>query len=225
MMDAATLDGRTAALAAALAERGVAPGDRVLWCARATLPPSRRWWPWCAAAPCWCRSARRRPAPSSTTSSPTPVRPWRSSTGRGPMPRHRAGPLRRAGRRPLPCRPHRTPGPSTLPARKPADDALIVYTSGTTGKPKGAVHTHGSLLAGVTALLTAWAWEPEDRLVLCLPLFHVHGLCAGLFGTLAAGASAAVFARFDEAADPAGGARGLTVLRCPDHVPPTGGDG
>ena len=80
------------------------------------------------------------------------------------------------------------------------DDALIVYTSGTTGKPKGAVHTHASLLAGVAALQAAWGWRPEDRLVLCLPLFHVHGLCAGLFGTLATGASAVVFDRFDEAA-------------------------
>jgi len=90
--------------------------------------------------------------------------------------------------------------PGACPIRRPGDDALIVYTSGTTGKPKGAVHTHASLLAGTAALLTAWDWAPEDRLVLCLPLFHVHGLCAGLFGTLAAGASAVVFDRFDEGA-------------------------
>jgi malonyl-CoA/methylmalonyl-CoA synthetase len=55
-------------------------------------------------------------------------------------------------------------------------------------------------LAGVSALRVAWQWEPEDRLVLCLPLFHVHGLCAGLFGSLTAGASAVVFDRFDESA-------------------------
>ncbi len=42
----------------------------------------------------------------------------------------------------------------------------------------------------------AWGWRPEDRLILALPLFHVHGLCAGLFGTLAAGGSAVVFERF-----------------------------
>ncbi len=87
-----------------------------------------------------------------------------------------------------------------LPERGPQDDALIVYTSGTTGTPKGAVHTHASLLAGVDALRTAWAWGPEDRLILSLPLFHVHGLCAGLFGSLAAGASVTVFDRFDEGA-------------------------
>jgi len=78
----------------------------------------------------------------------------------------------------------------------PDDDALIVYTSGTTGEPKGAVHTHRSLLAGAQALRSAWDWQPDDRLILALPLFHVHGLCAGLFGTLAAGSSAIVFGRF-----------------------------
>jgi malonyl-CoA/methylmalonyl-CoA synthetase len=83
-----------------------------------------------------------------------------------------------------------------LDAAGPDDDALIVYTSGTTGEPKGAVHTHRSLLAGAASLCVAWAWRPEDRLILTLPLFHVHGLCAGLFGTLAAGASALVFDRF-----------------------------
>ena len=92
------------------------------------------------------------------------------------------------------------PRPAPCLSCEPRDDALIVYTSGTTGKPKGAVHTHASLLAGISSLLSAWDWEPDDRLVLCLPLFHVHGLCAGLFGTLAAGASAVVFDRFDESA-------------------------
>jgi malonyl-CoA/methylmalonyl-CoA synthetase len=83
-----------------------------------------------------------------------------------------------------------------LNAARPGDDALIVYTSGTTGQPKGAVHTHGSLLAGVQALRLAWEWQPDDRLILALPLFHVHGLCAGLFGALASGSSALVFGRF-----------------------------
>ncbi|MGH9082747.1 MAG: AMP-binding protein [Acidimicrobiales bacterium] len=78
----------------------------------------------------------------------------------------------------------------------PEDPALVVYTSGTTGAPKGAVITHANLLAWVRTLALAWRWEEDDRLVLSLPLFHVHGLCAGLFGTLAAGASAVVLPRF-----------------------------
>ena len=94
----------------------------------------------------------------------------------------------------------RRPSAVELPPSAPTDDMLVVYTSGTTGHPKGAVHTHASLLAGVRTLVAAWEWQPDDRLVLALPLFHVHGLCAGLFGTLAAGASAAVLDRFDEEA-------------------------
>jgi malonyl-CoA/methylmalonyl-CoA synthetase len=74
--------------------------------------------------------------------------------------------------------------------------ALIGYTSGTTGRPKGAVLTHGNLLASVEALLLAWRWTSDDRLVLALPLFHMHGLGVGLHGTLAAGASAVLVPRF-----------------------------
>jgi malonyl-CoA/methylmalonyl-CoA synthetase len=83
-----------------------------------------------------------------------------------------------------------------LDAARPDDPALIVYTSGTTGAPKGAVLNHANLLAGTGTLAVAWAWEPADRLVLSLPLFHVHGLVAGLLGTLAAGASAVLVPRF-----------------------------
>lgn len=79
----------------------------------------------------------------------------------------------------------------------PGDPALLCYTSGTTGEPKGALLGHGNLLAGVEALRLAWRWTPEDRLVHALPLFHVHGLVVGLHGTLAAGASAVLLPRFD----------------------------
>jgi malonyl-CoA/methylmalonyl-CoA synthetase len=77
------------------------------------------------------------------------------------------------------------------------DPALIIYTSGTTGTPKGATLTHANIMAGLTALVLAWQWHPDDRLLLSLPLFHVHGLCAGLFGTLLAGASAVLLSRFE----------------------------
>jgi malonyl-CoA/methylmalonyl-CoA synthetase len=77
------------------------------------------------------------------------------------------------------------------------DPALIGYTSGTTGAPKGAVLTHANLLAGTEAVRLAWRWEASDRLVLALPLFHIHGLGVGLHGTLLAGGSAVLLPRFD----------------------------
>jgi len=88
-------------------------------------------------------------------------------------------------------------GVSGVPALGPGDPALICYTSGTTGSPKGAVLSHGNLLASAEAVRLAWRWTTDDRLLLALPLFHVHGLAVGLHGTLLAGASAVLFDRFD----------------------------
>jgi malonyl-CoA/methylmalonyl-CoA synthetase len=82
----------------------------------------------------------------------------------------------------------------------PADPALLPYTSGTTGTPKGALLSHGNLLASAQALRLAWRWTESDRLVLCLPLFHMHGLGVGLHGTLLAGAQVVLLERFDVAA-------------------------
>lgn len=79
----------------------------------------------------------------------------------------------------------------------PGDPALLCYTSGTTGAPKGAVLCHGNLLASAEAVRLAWRWSAQDRLLLALPLFHVHGLGVGLHGTLLAGGSAVLFERFD----------------------------
>jgi malonyl-CoA/methylmalonyl-CoA synthetase len=198
VVDAATLDGRTAGLVTALVDRGVSPGDRVLWCARATPPAVE------ALLAVLRSGAVLVPLNPSATAAELdhviddarPVlalldRPRPDALGAG-LSVFSIDDLTRAG---VHAGPTKSP-----PARQPGDDALIVYTSGTTGKPKGAVHTHGSLLAGVSSLLSAWGWTPEERLILCLPLFHVHGLCAGLFGTLTAGASTAVFDRFDEEA-------------------------
>jgi malonyl-CoA/methylmalonyl-CoA synthetase len=77
------------------------------------------------------------------------------------------------------------------------DVALLCYTSGTTGAPKGAMLTHGNALASCEALRLAWRWTADDRLVLALPLFHVHGLGVGLHGTLLSGGSAMLLPRFD----------------------------
>ena len=79
----------------------------------------------------------------------------------------------------------------------PADAALLVYTSGTTGAPKGAVLSHANVLAGAEAVRIAWRWSADDRLILALPLFHMHGLGVGLHGTLLAGASAVIRPSFD----------------------------
>lgn len=82
-----------------------------------------------------------------------------------------------------------------LPA---ADDlALLVYTSGTTGRAKGVMLSHGNLAANAQAIAQAWRWTAADRLLLMLPLFHIHGLGVGLHGTLITGASVDLRPRFD----------------------------
>ncbi len=90
--------------------------------------------------------------------------------------------------------------PGALDRSAGDDVAMLCYTSGTTGVPKGARLTHRNLLAGAEALRVAWRWSPDDRLVLALPLFHMHGLGVGLHGTLLAGASAVLVPRFDPGA-------------------------
>ncbi len=82
----------------------------------------------------------------------------------------------------------------------PDAPALIGFTSGTTGAPKGAVLTHANLLANAESLRLAWGWTPEDRIVHALPLFHGHGLCAALFGSLNAGGSAVLLGGFESGA-------------------------
>ncbi|WP_338676439.1 acyl-CoA synthetase [Streptomyces sp. SCSIO 30461] len=89
-----------------------------------------------------------------------------------------------------------------LPARLPAEPedpespALIVYTSGTTGAPKGAVLPRRAITATLDALAEAWAWTADDVLVHGLPLFHVHGLILGILGPLRQGGSVRHLGRF-----------------------------
>ena len=87
-----------------------------------------------------------------------------------------------------------------LDGASPDDPALIGYTSGTTGSPKGAVLSHRNLLAATESVRRAWRWEADDRLVHCLPVFHAHGLCVGAYGTLSAGASAVLLPGFEPTA-------------------------
>jgi malonyl-CoA/methylmalonyl-CoA synthetase len=65
--------------------------------------------------------------------------------------------------------------------------ALVVYTSGTTGMPKGALLSRGAVAADLDGLAQAWAWTADDVLAHALPLFHVHGLVLGLLGPLRLG--------------------------------------
>jgi fatty acid CoA ligase FadD36 len=69
----------------------------------------------------------------------------------------------------------------------PESTALILYTSGTTGPPKGVVVSRRAIAADLDALAEAWQWTPEDTLVHGLPLYHVHGLVLGLLGSLRVG--------------------------------------
>ncbi|HEY0020750.1 MAG TPA: acyl-CoA synthetase [Longimicrobium sp.] len=87
--------------------------------------------------------------------------------------------------------------PVALPSIDEARRAMIVYTSGTTGKPKGAVTTHPSLRAQVAALVEAWGWTADDRILLVLPLHHVHGIVNVLACALWSGAVCEIVPRFD----------------------------
>ena len=72
--------------------------------------------------------------------------------------------------------------------RKPEDLAAILYTSGTTGRSKGAMLSHGNLAANAQVLHEYWGWREDDVLLHMLPIFHVHGLFVASHGALLAGA-------------------------------------
>lgn len=76
------------------------------------------------------------------------------------------------------------------------DDALLMYTSGTTGRPKGVVHTHASLLAGGWTVTIAHELTPDDRGFGVLPFYHINGLCVSVIGSLVSGGSLAMVPRF-----------------------------
>jgi len=84
-----------------------------------------------------------------------------------------------------------------LPVIDAARRAMMVYTSGTTGRPKGAVTTHAGIAAQITSLVEAWEWTADDRVLLVLPLHHVHGIVNVLGCALWSGAVCEMLPRFD----------------------------
>ena len=84
------------------------------------------------------------------------------------------------------------------PAPMRADDlAAILYTSGTTGRSKGAMLTHGNMLSNARTLKSYWGWKPGDVLIHALPIFHVHGLFVALHGALINGSKMIWLSKFD----------------------------
>jgi malonyl-CoA/methylmalonyl-CoA synthetase len=102
------------------------------------------------------------------------------------LPRHDVDPTARGGAQPA------EPDPETV--------ALVVYTSGTTGPPKGVLLSRRALGASLDALADAWRWTADDVLVHGLPLFHVHGLVLGVLGPLRRGGTVHHVGRFEPAA-------------------------
>lgn len=87
-----------------------------------------------------------------------------------------------------------------LPDVAPGDHALLMYTSGTTGRPKGVVHTHASLLAGGWTTAVAHDLGPGDRGFCVLPIYHINGLCVTIMGALVSGGSLAMVSKFSASA-------------------------
>jgi acyl-CoA synthetase (AMP-forming)/AMP-acid ligase II len=85
--------------------------------------------------------------------------------------------------------------PATGIASGPRDVALLAYTSGTTGRPKGVPLTHGQLTASIRSAMAAWRWRPDEVLAHALPLYHQHGL-SGVHATLIAGGTVHIRSRF-----------------------------
>jgi malonyl-CoA/methylmalonyl-CoA synthetase len=196
-LSAAELEERSARAAAALVARGVGPGDRVLLSTASTAASvvayvgALR----AGAVVVPANTAYREPEVAHVVGDARPRAAIVDEEARARWVRTASsGPVTIVGPEDLWGAP---PGPGTLPELAGEDLALLIYTSGTTGRPKGAALSHRNLASGAASLVQAWRWTPEDQLVHALPLFHLHGLGAGLHGTLHAGAAVDLRPRFD----------------------------
>ncbi|MCX5596997.1 acyl-CoA synthetase [Streptomyces phaeochromogenes] len=106
----------------------------------------------------------------------------------------------------------RNTGTASPDTGTPETPALIVYTSGTTGPPKGAVIPRRAIATTLDALADAWQWTGDDVLVHGLPLFHVHGLILGILGPLRRGGSVRHLGRFETAGVARELSEGATML-------------
>jgi malonyl-CoA/methylmalonyl-CoA synthetase len=89
---------------------------------------------------------------------------------------------------------------ASLPSVDPERRAMILYTSGTTSRPKGVVATHANIEAQIASLVAAWGWTAGDHILHVLPLHHVHGIVNVLLCALWSGAICEILPRFDAAA-------------------------
>lgn len=112
---------------------------------------------------------------------------------------------------------HAAPGSAAAGPRSSHDWAAMLYTSGTTGRPKGAMLSCGNLLSNARALVRAWRFAPDDVLIHVLPVFHVHGLFVALHCALAVGATVRLHARFDVDAVIADLSRSTVLMGVPTH--------
>jgi acyl-CoA synthetase (AMP-forming)/AMP-acid ligase II len=92
----------------------------------------------------------------------------------------------------------------------PNDLAFICFTSGTTGRPKGVMLLHRNVIANLEALRKTWQWTEQDRLLLALPLFHVHGLIVAVLGSIWSGSEIALYPSFEASVV----LEALSVQRC-----------
>ena len=106
--------------------------------------------------------------------------------------------------------------PATEVAARPDEVALLAYTSGTTGKPKGVPLTHRQVTVSIRAAMAAWRWQADDVLVHALPLYHQHGL-GGVHAALIAGGTVHIRSKFsaDALVQTAAGTRASVLFAVP----------